>query len=228
VNRLIWSVPALLLATSLASRAGVVTLTFEGLQDQEEILNYYNGGLGSDGSGPGPSDGITFSPNSLAVIMSNQGGSGNIGGLPSPVTAAYFLSGGPNGALGDVMDVAGGFDTGFSFYYSAVNDPGTVNVWSGLDATGTLLATINLPVTASAGANCPDNPGAGFCPFVADGATFAGTAMSVDFGGTANQIAFDNITLGSGTPTPGTPEPSTVLLVAGGLAAVAVRRFRRA
>jgi PEP-CTERM motif len=225
--RTILGVPLFLAASALTSHAGVITLTFEGLADEEPIMNYYNGGLGGDGSGPGPSDGITFSPNSLAIIQNNDGGSGNFGGEPSPITVAFFLSGGPNGALGDVMDVPAGFTTGFSFYYSAANDPGTVNVWSGLDATGTLLATISLPVTANDGDGCPTNPGANFCPFVADGVTFSGTAMSVDFGGTANQIAFDNITLGSSTPTPGTPEPSTILLLGAGLLFGAGRLWKR-
>jgi hypothetical protein len=40
--------------------------------------------------------------------------------------------------------------------------------------------------------------------------TFAGTAHSVDFGGTVNQVGFDNITLGSGTPGGGEPPPPAV------------------
>jgi len=35
-------------------------LTFAGPQDQEPILNYYNGGLRGSGSGPSPNYGITF------------------------------------------------------------------------------------------------------------------------------------------------------------------------
>jgi hypothetical protein len=36
-------------------------LTFEGLKNFEQVENYYNGGNGSLGSGPGPDYGITFS-----------------------------------------------------------------------------------------------------------------------------------------------------------------------
>jgi PEP-CTERM motif len=224
----LWALPMLFVTSAVLSQASIITLTFEGLQDEESISNFYNGGTGGSGSGPGPNFGITFSPNSLAIIQNNQGGTGNFGGEPSPNTVAFFLSGGPNGALGDVMNVAAGFTTGFSFFYSAANDPGSVNVWSGLNATGTLLATISLPVTANDGGGCPTNPGANFCPFVADGVTFNGTAMSVDFGGTANQIGFDNITLGSSTPTGSAPEPSTLLTLGGGLVLFAAFRFRNA
>jgi uncharacterized protein YhjY with autotransporter beta-barrel domain len=104
------------------------------------------------------------------------------------------------------MNVPAGFDTGFSFFYSAVNSPGSVSVYSGLDAGGTLLTTLVLPLTPNNGA--PD-PSGNFSPLVPIGVTFAGTAMSVDFGGSANQIVFDEITLGSaiagGGPGPVAP-----------------------
>lgn len=214
----------LTIGTVGAARAAVINLTFEGLQDEEPILNFYNGGLGGNGSGPGPNDGIIFSPNSLALIEDIDGGSGNIQGEPSPPTVAFFLSG-----AADTMDVPGGFTTGFSFFYSAINNPGVINVWSGLDDTGTLLATLNLPVTPSGPYGTPPctigEPQV-FCPFEPTGVTFAGTAESVDFGGTANQIAFDNITLGSGTPV-GAPEPASFALLGTGLAVLGLARRRR-
>src|SRR4029077_7151835 len=36
--------------TCPSAKAGTVVLTFEGLQDNEQILNFYNGGTGSLGS----------------------------------------------------------------------------------------------------------------------------------------------------------------------------------
>ncbi len=211
--------PLYALAVSSAS-ANVVVLNFQGLQNEEQVLNYYNGGLGGSGSGPGPNYGITFGSDSLSLISSQAGGSGNFAGNPGGTAALFFLSG-----PGDVMNVASGFTTGFSFYYSAINDPGTVTVWSGLNDTGTLLATINLSVTASqaGSATCGSDQ---FCPFVAYGVTFSGTAMSVDFSGTANQIAFGDITLGSSSAGGSAPEPSTYLLMAGGLTAVLGYRLR--
>ena len=210
-----------------AIQAATVVLTFEGLRDGEEVLNYYNGGTGSLGSGPGTNYGVAFSANSLAVVQSNMGGTGNTGGEPTPPTSLFFLSG-----SADTMNVAGGFTTGFSFFYSAVNEGGTVNVYSGLNATGTLLATLTLPLTPNDGGGCTglgaaSNPGANFCPFLPFGVTFSGTAESVDFGGTANQIAFDNITLGASTPGGGVPEPTSLFLLGSGCATLALLRWRK-
>ena len=116
------------------------TLTFEGLQNEEEILSYYNGGLGSDGSGPGPSYGITFTSDALALIAgSAPGGTGNFSGEPSPVTAMFFLSG-----TGPTMNDPGGF-TSLYFYYSNTTYTGDVTIWSGLNGSGTELANISLP-----------------------------------------------------------------------------------
>ena len=175
-----------------------VTLTFEGLGNGEPVSQFYNGGTSGNGSGPGTNYGISFSPNSLALIDSDAGGSGNFGGEPSPDTVLFFTSGTA------VMNVPAGFATGFSFYYSAISNPGTVVVYDGPNATGNVLATLNLPTTPSSGA--PD-PSGTFSPFVPIGASFSGTARSVDFGGTVNQIAFDNITLG--TSIPGNPGSTT-------------------
>jgi len=117
-----------------------------------------------------------------------MGAGGDFANAPSGDTIAFFLNG-----VGDVMNVAGGFNTGFSFFYSATTNPGTVTVWSGLDGTGTLLATLTLPPNGLC------TPAPNFCHWTAEGVTFAGTAESVNFSGTANEIGFDNVTLGSAT-----------------------------
>jgi hypothetical protein len=199
------SLAALALGASLglatASHASIV-LTFDGLQQEEPILNYYNGGFGGDGSGPGPNYGITFSSNSLAL------NSGNFGNNPSPPGIAFFLSGG-----GDLMDVAGGFNTGFSFYYAAYT-AGSVSVWSGLDGTGTELANLALPVTPNAAYD-----------WIPIGVSFAGTALSVNFGGAANEIGFDNVTLGASTPG-GVPEAPTWAMMMLGFAGLGFAGYR--
>ena len=200
-----------------AARAGTITLTFEGLQDTEPIDNYYNGGLGGFGSGPGPNYGITFSSNSLAIISDLDGGSGNFTNNPSGDTVMFFLSG-----PGDVMNLAAGFTTGFSFFYSgnsAVGD-GSVDVYSGLNGTGTLLASFS--VNTSLTPLCSSGPS--YCVWQPDGVSFSGTAESVVFGGAANYIAWDNITLGSSTPTGVTPEPASLILLGTGLLGLALVR----
>lgn len=207
--------------TATAALADPITLTFDELNGgvNEGPASYYAGGFGSAGTGPGPDYGITFSANTITGCVDGSAcDNTNAAEPPSFPNIIFFLDGGA-----DTMDVAGGFDTGFSFYYSAVNEGGIVNVWSGLDATGTLLATLDLPITPSGTGTCTS----AFCPFVAFGVTFEGTAHSVDFGGTANQIAFDNITLGSDTPGGGdVPEPSSwALMITGfGLVGAGMRR----
>ncbi len=205
------------LAVMIAGMAGPavavpVVLTFEGLLDGEGVNQFYDGGTGSLGSGPGTNFGIQFS-NAVAFIDSDAGGTGNFGGEPSPSTAITFL-----GPSATTMNVAAGFDTGFSFFYSAIVAPGAIRVWSGLDGTGALLAELDLPLTPFGGAMDPTGV---FSPFLAFGVAFDGIAHSVDFAGTANQLGFDNITLGSERPIGpdrAVPLPGSLLLLAAGLA----------
>jgi hypothetical protein len=210
-----------MLAVAATAPASAQSLNFAGLNGnaQELVLEYYNGGTGSLGSGPGTNYGISFSNNAIACSV-QPGGSCNSGGLPTGGNLLFFLGGGAA-----TMNVAGGFNTGFSFFYSAVNNPAFVNVYSGLNGTGTLLATLNLPTTPST-PGAPACAGGGFCPFVPIGVTFAGTAMSVDFGGSANQVAFAAITINSSTP--GVPEPAAWGMLIGGfgLAGAAMRTRR--
>ena len=202
-----------LLSLSASSASAVVNvLTFEGVGNQVAVGNFYNGGAGGN-------LGITFSSNSLGIVDSDAGGGGNFGGEPSPSTAMFFL-----GGSAATMSVSGGFTTGFSFFYSAVNQTGSVTVFDGLNGTGNILATLSLPLTPFNGA--PDPTGT-FSPFVPIGVTFSGTAMSVNFGGAINQIAFDDITLGSSNPGgSNTPDGgSTVALM--GTCMVALLALRR-
>jgi hypothetical protein len=185
---------ALLAPVLAAAQNTTITLTFEGLQNNEEILSYYDGGLGGNGSGPGPSYGIAFGSGALAIISNEDGGTGNFDMNPSGDTVAYFLTGG-----GLVMNVPGGFTTGLSFYYAAASAAGSVTVYDGLNGTGNVLATVTLPVT---GSFCSGSDETYSC-WNAAGVTFSGTAKSVNFAGSANYIGFDNITLGAAKPNSG-------------------------
>lgn len=195
--------------------ATVNVINFDGLNGSvyETVLDYYNGGFGGAGSGPGPNYGVSFSSN--AIVGCEQGtpcADTAAANAPSSPNIMFFLSG-----PAATMDVAGGFTTGFSFYYSMqVGTTGFVNVWSGLDGTGSLLASFAL--------NPTPNP---YTVFVPIGVSFAGTAESIEFGGVANFVAFDDVTFGSSTPG-GIPEPAEWALMLTGLAAAggALRRRR--
>jgi len=208
---------------AFSANAAVNVLDFVGLQSGEQVLDFYNGGTGGNGSTGGANYGISFGSDSIACTDYDHNGC-NTNLIPGGPGAqiVYFLSG-----PGDVMNVAGGFDTGFSFYYSAIAYTGTVTVYDGVDGTGNVLATLNLGLTPNAGD--PACHGAGYCPFTAAGVTFAGTARSVNFSGVADYIGFADITLGSsnaGGPPP-IPEPANIGLMMAGLAVVAGAARRR-
>lgn len=213
---------------SSPAMASPIVLDFEGLgvlQDSsavgipglgtaviERVGEFYNGGTGGSGSGPGVDLGVSFSDNALALVDPDSVGlpvtAGNFGGEPTPETVLFFLTG-----TAATLNLDAGFETGFSFFYSSINFEGSIEVYSGLNATGDVLASLTLPETPFNGA--PDPTGA-FSPFVPLGVAFDGVARSIDFGGTINQIGFDNITFGSVDPldgntvTPPGPSPTAV------------------
>lgn len=209
------SLVALAFASGGACAAPIV-IDFEGVGDLASINDFYNGGTDSAGNS-GTDYGINFSRTSLAIVDSDAGGSGNFGNEPSPSTILFFQSGGAA-----TMNVAAGFDTGFSFYYSA-SQAGFVNVYDGLNGTGNLLASLDLAANIG---NCVGDPSGSYCTFSPIGVSFAGIARSVDFGGAADLIGFDNITLGAADPgDPGeVPEPASLALAALGLAAMRASR----
>ena len=143
----------------VASQAYATALTFEGLQNGEPIDNYYDGGLGGLGSGPGPNYGVMFTSNSVAFISKNSGGTGNFVDSPPPGDTAALFTG-----SGDYMDVAAGFTTSLSFYYFGAQS-GSVTVYSGLNGTGSPLLSLTL---------IPDTN------FGATGNFFSGTAEFVE------------------------------------------------
>lgn len=211
---IICSVAMLVASVSYAT----TVLTFEGVGNLAAVNDFYNGGTDSAGNS-GINYGINFSDTSLGVIDSDDGGSGNIANEPSADTVLFFLSGGAA-----TMNVAAGFDTGFSFYYSANANDTFVNVWSGLNSTGTLLATLNLSLNYNDD-GCTGDPTGAYCHWDPIGVSFAGIAHSVDFGGTANYVGFDNVTLGSATAGGGTPVPEPAALGVFGLGVLLIGLF---
>jgi hypothetical protein len=200
------------------ANAAVIVLDFEGLQDFEAVKEFYNGGVGSLGSA-GTNYGVSFSPATLAIIDTDAGGSGNFANEPSPDTIMFFLN-----ANDAILNFAAGFDTGFSFFYSS-STAASVNVYDDVNATGNLLASLNL--SAQGFDNCTGDPTGSFCNWTPIGVAFAGIAKSIDFGGTADQTGFDDITFGSSTPGQQVPEPTSLALLGLGLAGLGFVRRRR-
>lgn len=196
--------------------ASVIVLDFEGVCDHCAVGDYYN------------DLGVSFNANTLAMVDSDAGGSGNFANEPTPDTVLFFLNGSA------ILNYAAGFTDGFSFYYTA-SSAATVTVWSGLNATGDLLGSIYLPVNFNAN-GCQGDPTGVYCNWNIGELAFADTARSIDFSGTANYVAFDNITLGStnpnqpstpSTPDPTVPEPGMLLLLGIGLVGLGASSQRR-
>jgi hypothetical protein len=192
-------VSAILLGGALwvtSANAAVIVLDFEGVGDVEPVGDFYAGGTSTLGV-TGPDLGITFSDNALALVSVLAGGSGDFENNPLGDTILFFLTGDTA-----TMNVSGGFDSAFSFSYSAA-EAAFVNVYDQLDGTGNLLASLELAPQFNVG--CPADATTLFCNWSEVGVTFEGTAFSVDFGGTIDLVGFDAITIGAEAPEPPPP-----------------------
>ena len=165
------------------------TLNFDGLQNFEQVGQFYNGGLGGNGSGPGPDYGVTFSPD-------------NGGRVSTAIVAGQTVLFANNLDFTSemeplVMNVEGGFTGQFSFHYATPNgsQTGSVTIYDGPNGTGNVLATAALPgLSGTPLYNASSNS-----PVVL---SFNGTAQSVRWmlrGGAAD---LDSITFFT-TPAPG-------------------------
>ena len=138
----------------------IVSLNFNDLQVDEEVLGYYNGGLGSLGTGPGPALGITFTSDFVTVPL----------GVFGPPDLSEQLT-----SDSGIMNVAAGFSGGFSFYYATMSGgPGSVLLYSGLDGTGSLVGSLLLPDNGGFGATGLEQ----LIPF--ESAVFSGNGLMLD------------------------------------------------
>ena len=197
-----------LLAASFAQANTAVLVDFETPTSFAFVEEHYNGGTDS-AMLAGANLGVSFTFDALA--LQNDAAGPYFSNAPSPVGLMA-----PVGANA-TMNVAAGFVGTVGVWYSADSFVlQGVNVYSGLNGTGNLLASFNLVANAQAD-GCSSSA---YCRFDQLTSSFAGTAKSITFGNAANMAAFDNISITA------VPEPTTVLLMSLGLATLALRRRR--
>lgn len=209
---------AMILAGAGAAGADTITLDFEGLGNTSTIDEAYNGGTAGDGTSINDV-GVSFPGNTLSIIDTEAGGSGDFANEPTPDTA--LITSIP--ALGaTVINVEDGFDTGFSFFYSSIVGKGSVSVFDQIDGGGTEVATLALEGLGSAGNGDPTGR---FDTWKAVGVDFAGTARSVEFL-VDSRVIIDQVTFGSSTPTTPIPLPATLPLALCALGLLGLLRRR--
>ena len=230
------------LATVWVSPASAIILgvTFEGVGDHALVDEFYNGGIDSQGNS-GTNLGLQFAGTARGAVDSDAGGGlqfqNNFDNAPSPDTVMNYASNNgrdPNDGVG-VVNFAAGFDVGVSFLYSQAIQNSVVQIFSGLNGTGTELASFtlfenwqdgcgqNVLAVAALGGGGGD-PGPGFCNWDVVSIAFDGIAQSIILSGAAGKVLFDNLTLGSLEPV---PLPAAVWLLGSGLLGFAAVRSRR-
>lgn len=170
---------AMCLATLLASllsplaSADRIVMDFEGFDTFEGVFDYYDGGTGHLGSGPGPDWGIEFD---LAVSITNA----TITNLPSGSAGMSF-----DARVGNpmTMNVQGGFSGPVTFEYSSENIEVEVRSYSGLNGTGSVLDSLLLNPQYVSGSSEPDTV---FEIWQAVALSFSGVAQSLVFEATGS------------------------------------------
>ena len=200
-------VASAILASSVSAMAAPTTIDFEGTGSFSSISDFYNGG--TDGAGnSGTNYGVAFTPSAQSLANDELGT--YFSNAPTP-GSVMFVSDGTA-----FLNAAQGFYGAVSLYYSStVEALNAINIYSGLNGTGSVLGSFNLGANAQNG--CSDTA---YCHFDNVSVAFAGTGQSIGFSNT--QAAYDNVSI---TPV---PEPTGYALMALGLVAVGFVARRRA
>jgi len=213
-------------ALSAAQTKGIVN--FSGLKNLEFINQYYDGGTGSLGSGPGHNFGLQFTANAQAIVSASKGGSGNFIGNLGNYPVMFFQTG-----QNVTMTATNGIQTALYFYYSALQQ-GVATVYTGPNGTGSILASVTL---------LPNDSGCNsykLCVWSAVGVPLTATAGSISFAGVADYLAIATMVLGRPLPdaieltssqnpsTQGQPVTFTATITATGTAPVGNVTFKGA
>lgn len=172
----------LLPSLSRAQTTGIVT--FGKLKNLEFVNQFYDGGKGSLGSGPGPNFGLTFTSTAQTITSASKGGSGNFINNPGKFPVMFFQKG-----SNVTISVANGVDTGVYFYYSALQT-GKFTVYSGANGAGNILASVSLPANNT---GCTTYK---MCVWTRIVVPLSATANSIVFSGVANNLAISKTYLG--------------------------------
>jgi hypothetical protein len=224
------------LGLGAGAHAATITLPLGNVKSGADILQYFNGGADSvptDGSGPNL--GISFSANGTAQKAGTTSTSdGRFENNPSGQGEVLFFS--SSTTTTSTLNYAAGFSA-LSFNYSisgnnsnlgstSAYSSASVELWSGLNGTGTVLDTLTLTPVANPG-GCAGH-GDVYCNWqvASTGPTNFGTAESITFGANSTSAftEFDGLTL---TPAP-VPLPAAAWLLLSGLASLAGAARRRA
>ena len=202
------------------SAAAVVSLDFTGVAtttNATTVGGFYNGGISGNGN-TGTNFGVSFSNN--ARVYNRYNGCCEPDSASGTKGILFFTDGAEV-----TLTYAAGFSDGFSFYYSSQSESSTIKVFDGLNGTGNVLATLSLVQQGTS--SCPPGGTGIYCNWTPIGVILAGVAKSIDFGGVATLVGFDNITFGSETPQTGVPEPSSVVMGFAGLSVIATLGRRK-
>jgi hypothetical protein len=200
-------VASAILASSVSAMAAPTTIDFEGTGSFSSISDFYNGGIDGVGNS-GTNYGVAFSASAQSLANDELGT--YFSNAPTP-GSVMFVSDGTA-----FLNAAQGFYGAVSLYYSStVEALNAINIYSGLNGTGSVLGSFNLGANAQNG--CSDTA---YCHFDNVSVAFAGTGQSIGFSNT--QAAYDNVSI---TPV---PEPTGYALMALGLVAVGFVARRRA
>jgi hypothetical protein len=233
-KKLFFGMALMLMLTANNAQAALILIDFEGVGNLSSILNFYNGGTDSGGKVGANNYGVQFSNTSLGLIDLDAGGTGDFANEPSASTV-LFINGGKA-----TMSVAAGF-TSLSFFYTArpIGPLGTipfVEAYSdigGSDGTGSLLSNTLIPTPTAVEheqRDClGDLAGVDLCFWVPVTVNFDGIAKSIDFGGEARSVVFDNIAIETIAPSVSqVPIPTAAWLMGSGIMGLLLNIKRKA